>query len=343
MRTLAPAFGQVMPTLVGVPLTYSHELHGELLFNLCAALTREGLGTPAIWKRCDGSCVTFAEQAILGAIGKETWDLLRRHSEYHLSVSDVGTRDGDDAPMGEGLLAVTIECSSYAYLKVGPVIAALEQEMEGLGAAFYWGLLHALYRTMRIYDHEDAMRYEEMMREGAEQDADNQGQYEFPEVEKEMPPCVRSSWNGNFGVNVRQSRRLLSLARNGRYRSWIDRLRNIERLARLALRTDPEFIEQGGYDGPPLPSLLVTFEPNDAVMACFDEEAQSMMEYSSEPTFAVVVAPDDPGQVKRAVRMVSRFVALNRELFLLVEEVEEWEKRYEGSHLDRGEPSLRAA
>jgi hypothetical protein len=107
-----------MPTLGGVPLTYSHELRGELLFNMCAALTREGLGTPAIWKKCDGSCVTFAEQAILSAIGKETWDLLRRHSEYHLSVSDVGTRDGDDAPMGEGLLAVTIECSSYAYLKI---------------------------------------------------------------------------------------------------------------------------------------------------------------------------------------------------------------------------------
>jgi hypothetical protein len=332
-----------MPTLGGVPLTYSHELRGELLFNLCAALTREGLGTPAIWKKCDGSCVTFAEQAILSAIGKETWDLLRRHSEYHLSVSNVGTRDGDDAPMGEGLLAVTIECSSYAYLKIGPVIVALEQEMEGLGAAFYWGLLHALYRTMRIYDHEDAMRYEEMMRESAEQDADNQDQYEFPEVEKAMPPCVRNSWNGNFGANVRQSSRLLSLARNGKYRSWIDRLRNIQRLARLALRTDREFIEQGGYDGPPLPSLLVTFEPNDAVMACFDEEAQSMMEYSSEPTFAVVVAPDDPGQVKRAVRMVGRFIALNRELFLLVEEIEEWEKRDEGSHLDRGEPSLRAA
>jgi hypothetical protein len=48
VRTLAPAFGQSMPTLGGVPLTYSHELHGELLFNLCAALTREGLGTPAI-------------------------------------------------------------------------------------------------------------------------------------------------------------------------------------------------------------------------------------------------------------------------------------------------------
>ena len=137
-----------------------------------------------------------------------------------------------------------------------------------------------------------------------------------------MPPCIRNSWNGDYGANVRQSRRLLFLARNGRYRSWIDRLRNMQRLARLPLRTDPEFIEQGGYDGPPLPSLLVTFEPNDAVMACFDEEAQSMMEYSSEPTFAVVVAPDDPGQVKRAVRMVSRFIALNRELFLLVEEIE---------------------
>jgi len=79
-----------MPTLRGVPTTYSHELHAELLFNLCAALTREGLGTPAIWKKCDGSCATFAEQAILGAIGKETWP-----SPPAQRVSPVGERCGN--------------------------------------------------------------------------------------------------------------------------------------------------------------------------------------------------------------------------------------------------------
>lgn len=311
--------------LRGVPLRYSHELHAELLFDLCAALTREGLGTPDLWRKCEGSGVEFAQQAMMSAIDEQTLKLFQDRSDYHLSVSDVGMTDGDDAPVGQGLLVVLIESSGYAYFKAGPAIAALEQEREGLGAAFYWGLLDALYYVMRLYDHEDAMRYEEMMRESAGDDPG--GEYEFPEVEKAMPPCIRNSWNGNRAANLRQSRRLLAEARSGPYRSWIERVRNIQRLARLPYRTDRDFIEQGGYDGPPLPSLLVTFEAHDAVMACFDEEAQSMMEYSSEPTFAAVFAPNDPLQVKRAVRMVRRFVALNRELFLLTNEIDEWEKR----------------
>jgi hypothetical protein len=36
---------------------------------------------------------------------------------------------------------------------------ALEGQAEGLGAAFYWTLIHALYRVMRIYDHSDALMF----------------------------------------------------------------------------------------------------------------------------------------------------------------------------------------
>jgi hypothetical protein len=40
---------------------------------------------------------------------------------------------------------------------------------------------------------------------------------------------------------------------------------------------------------------------------------------------------------------VERFVALNCELFQLVEAIQEWEKPYASPCIDRGEPSLRAA
>jgi hypothetical protein len=41
--------------------------------------------------------------------------------------------------------------------------------------------------------------------------------------------------------------------------------------------------------------------------------------------------------------VVRRFVALNVTLFEMVEELADWEKRHGGTHLDRGESSLRAA
>jgi hypothetical protein len=60
-------------------------------------------------------------------------------------------------------------------------------------------------------------------------------------------------------------------------------------------------------------------------------------------TLCVVFSPRQADEVRHALRIVERFVALNCELFQLVEAIQEWEKRYEGSCIDRGEPSLRAA
>jgi hypothetical protein len=109
-------------------------------------------------------------------------------------VSDVLERDGYGSTLSNGQLAVAIECGGSGYLKIGPALDALEEQAEGLGAAFYWTLLRALYRVMRVYDHEDALRYEEMLIESAnEDDEENRSQYEFPEVEKALPACIQKT------------------------------------------------------------------------------------------------------------------------------------------------------
>ena len=194
IATLAPAFGQALPSLADVRTEYSHEVNAELVYELCAALVREGLGTAETWKQSGGNALAFAQHAMMSGIGAERGDLLQRNVEYHLEVSDVLGRAGSDAALESGQLAVTIECSGAGYLKIGPAIDALEAEAEGLGAAFYWALTHALYRVMRIYNHDDALMYEERMREYADQDdEENSGQYEFPEVEKALPECIRKT------------------------------------------------------------------------------------------------------------------------------------------------------
>jgi hypothetical protein len=55
-------------------------------------------------------------------------------------------------------------------------------------------------------------------------------------------------------------------------------------------------------------------------------------------------SPQKPEEVRHALRVVARFVALNDELFQLAEELEqEWEKRHADTPFDRTEPSRRAA
>jgi len=281
---------------------------------------------------------------MMNAIGPERCDLLQRNVEYHLEVSDQLGRAGSDTELESGQLVVTVECGGSGYFRIGPALDALEAEAEGLGAAFYWALTFALYRVMWIYNHDNALMYEERMREyAAEDDAENQGQYEFPEVEKALPECIRKTQKHESPDWKARDRDLLRRFRNGQFSSWFERLRRIQRLSRLPLKQSREFLELGYYDDPPLPSLLVAFKEHDAITACFDEEGQSMMEGTAEPTVCVVFSPRQPEQVRYAIRIVDRFIALNCAFFELVEEIQEWEKRDAGTFIDRGEPSLRAA
>jgi hypothetical protein len=273
-------------------------------------------------------------------IGKERWNLLKRNVEYHLTVSDIADRDGNDAFLGNGRLALTVECNGAGYLKIGPALDALEKEAEGLGAAFYWTLTYALYRVMRVYNHDDALQYEERMREYAEDDGENLNQYEFPEVEKALPECLQKTLKRDYRTSITEARGLLSKHRDGRYGCWIERVRKIQMLSRIPIRTDPFFREDGGYDSIPLPCLVVAFKEHDAIVACFDEEGQYMLEGSSEPTLGVIFTPQNSEEVRYAVRAVGRFVVLNHELFQLVEAIQEWEKRDGDTSLNRRESAL---
>jgi len=74
ITTLAPAFGQALPTLDTVPTEYNHEVNAELLYDLGAALVKQGLGSPETWQQCGGNAVVFAQRSIMDAIGAERGD-----------------------------------------------------------------------------------------------------------------------------------------------------------------------------------------------------------------------------------------------------------------------------
>ena len=138
--TLAPAFGQALPSLADVRAEYSHEVNAELVNELCAALVGEGLGTAETWKQSAGNALAFSKHVLMNGIGADRGDLIQRNVEYHLEVSDQLGRAGSDAELESGQLVVTVECGGSGYFRIGTALDALEAEAEGLGAAFYWAL-----------------------------------------------------------------------------------------------------------------------------------------------------------------------------------------------------------
>lgn len=301
-----------------------------------------GLGTPEIWKECGADALNFAKYAITNSIGAKTEALLQRNVEYYLEVSDVvGT---DNAELNTGQLQLSISCGGCGYLKIGAALRALESEAGGLGAAFYWILIRSLYRVMRIYDYSDAQMYEENLIAYAEADDEaNRNQYEFPEVEKALPECIRTSLKQGREFWRLQYRRLLERHSYGRFAAWIRHLLVINKLARIRNNAQ-DLSESGIYDGPPLPSFLIVFEERDAISACFDEESQHMLEGSSEPAMSVVFSPNNADEFARAARAVARFVRINQEVCELIEAIQEWEKRsHESGSSNRRGTSLRAA
>ena len=341
IATLAPSFVQALPSLEGQPTTYSHEARGEMLYEFCAALVQAGIGTPEIWADCGGIAVKFAKLAIMNRIGIKNGDLLARNIEYYLQVSDVAA---PDEPLEFGKLAVSISCGGCGYLKIGPAVESLEGEAEGLGAAFYWTLIQSLYRVMRIYDYGDAEKYEERLKECAEaEDEESRGQYEFPEVERALPECIRKTLKDRPDHWRLNNRRMLTRHRNGRHKKWIEHVLTIAKLARTTSYAQDRGEYSRYYDEGPLPSLLFVFEDHDAISACFDEESQYMLEGSSEPALCAVFSPTDQEGFSKAMRAVERFVSVNLELCLLIEEIQELEKNDEGRGRDRSDASLRAA
>jgi hypothetical protein len=269
------------------------------------------------------------------AIGEDRSNLLRRNVEYHLTISDTLGSYGGRETLPDHRLVATIECSGCGYLKIGPAIEAMEKNAEGLGSAFYWELVHACYRVMRIYDHSDALQYEENMREMVEHEEDATQQYEFPEVAKTLPASIQRDLVGDDRRRSAKHRQVLRAARAGEYGGWIDRLRRLKALGRLQVTDRKEYPQDSYYDSPPLPSLLLAFEEHDAITACFDEEGQHMLEGVCEPALLVCFDPRNQDEVRRAIGAVSRFIGFNHQLFELTEELVAWEKNNEHPAIDR--------
>jgi hypothetical protein len=137
-------------------------------------------------------------------------------------------------------------------------------------------------------------------------------------------------------------RGLLRKHQDGGCGAWVRSLLKLHALCRFRAPVPREIFEDV-WDDQPLPVLLVTFQDRDGIAACFEAESQSMYEASHEPAFCAVFSPDKAEEVNAALLSFQRFLAINLELFTLVEALNQYgEAPHEDPHFDRQHQELLA-
>jgi hypothetical protein len=322
---LAPGNALALPSLAGVPKTYQHWDGTEDLLNIARTLVRKGIATPEHWKKFPTNPVGFVGSALDDWLDKHGAKLIKKQVSYNLCLSTMF--DEHYGTPKKNVAYLSVYSNGSGYLKLGHALDLLDAEQAGLGEAFFSTLIPSLYHWMRIYDYQDAQQYEEMLRENAEMESEeDREQYEFPEVDEAIPAFLKKK-NKKSGL---ASERLLRKHQHGRYGSWIRHVLAISKYAKEPIPRSCIEVISSEFDQYPLPCWLIVFEDKDAVETCFDEEAQTYYEGSAAPSLALKFNPNSPQEITQVLDSLRSFVDVNRELCLLTEEVHAEEEKTHG-------------
>ena len=277
------------PRIEGVRERYCRRWDEGPAAVLGMTLLRLGICRPNDWS---GSAVDFVERGFRrfcsqnrAADAKRVWvgDLRITDSLFELTEQERNqVADGREGITDHLYLVGDYEAA--ASIPIGETLTRLETEHNLLPAAFYQVFTTNLYKWMRVYDCLDAQEHAETWMEDLNDEELEASVYR--KVDKEIPACIKEHFE------------------NLKYRKARDFLRRIQprtsvarELIRRALEMDAhgqgqehawpgqinvkdvpgidDWLADAEYSRP---GCLITWYENDAINACFDEEAQHMGE-----------------------------------------------------------------
>ena len=202
------------------------------------------------------------------------------------------------APGPEGTLYLIVDPDSAAFALLNPVLELLERIHPRLPATFFTHFAGSLNRWVRVYDYHDAEERVDMLREWYEGE-ENPEQYEVRNIEGCTPKCLKERPLSLPGLKL-----LSRCIRSREVRALVSGLLELCRISQQAKR--PEFTEDMGEQlmdsNPPLPCLLAAFSAGNAVVGCFDDEAQTAMEVTPQPNLIIPLKLSDPTSVRQGFR-----------------------------------------
>jgi len=270
------------------------------------SLLRLGICRPNDWS---GSAVDFVEHGFRrfcsqnrAADVKRVWvgDLRITDCLFELTEQERNQLEAGKEDMSDHLYLVG-DYEAAASIPIGATLARLEAENDLLPVAFYNVFATNLYKWMRVYDYLDAQEHAETWMEDLSTEELESSVYR--KVDMEIPASIKRH---SKAFKYRRAKALLReiRPRASVARELIRHLHEMDAHGQGQEHAWPGQITEKDVPGIDAwlmdaensrPGCLITWHENDAISACFDEEAQHMGENGPcQPNVALPVHLDKP-------------------------------------------------
>ncbi len=296
---MAPTCEVVLPTLERIPLEQRFSADDRELLTLAQILVKSDVAAVEDWEQSGRDTAKYLSLTLQRWTLKHGGVAIDRRFDFDLALSD-RLVDYSDERGPEGTLYLIVDPDGAAFVLMKPVLELLETAHPGLPATFFRHFVGSLNRWVRVYDYRDAEERVEMLREWYEGE-ENPEQYEVPDIEGCTPKCLKEE-----PLTLRGLKQLSQTIRDRDVQALIRALLELRRVSNPAKR--PEFTDDMGEQlmdsNPPLPCLLAAFTAGDAVVGCFDDEAQTAMETTPHPNLIIPLQLSDPASVRKGFRIL---------------------------------------
>jgi hypothetical protein len=299
-QLMAPPCELVLPSLEKVPTEQRFSADDHEVIALAEILVRSGIADVEDWKKSGRDAAKYLLLTLQRWVRDHGGASIQRRFDLDLTLSD-RLVDYSDERGPEGTLYLILDPESAAFVLLNPTIELLGSVHPRLAATFFRHFAESLNRWVRVYDYHDAEERVDMLREWYEGE-ENPEQYEVPDIEGCTPKCLEEP-----SLSFRGLKDLNQTMRNKDVRALVSSLLELCSISRQAKR--PEFTEDMGEQlmdsNPPLPCLLAAFSSGDAVVGCFDDEAETAMETTPHPNLIIPLQIAEPSSVRQGFRKLA--------------------------------------
>jgi hypothetical protein len=299
-QLMAPPCELVLPSLEKVSIEQRFAADDREVIALAEALATLDIAVVEDWNKSDRDAAKYLLLTLQRWVRDHGGASIQRRFDLDLTLSD-RLVDYSDERGPEGTLYLILDPDSAAFVLLNPTIELLGSVHPRLAATFFKHFAGSLNRWVRVYDYHDAEERVDMLREWYEGE-ENSEQYEVPDIGRCTPKCLNER-----SLSLQGLKKFSRSMRNKKARALVSRLLELCSVSQQVKR--PKFTEDMGKQlvdsNPPLPCLLAAFSPSDAVVGCFDDEAQTAMETTPQPNLIVPLKLFDPSSVRQGFRTLA--------------------------------------
>jgi len=298
-QLIAPPCEVVLPILEKVPTEQRFSADDQEVIALAEILVKSDIAVVEDWEKSGRDATKYLLLTLQRWIRNHGGASIERRFDLDLTLTD-RLVDYSDERGQEGTLYLIADPESAAFVLLNATMELLRSVHPRLPATFLRHFVGSLNRWVRVYDYHDAEERVDMLREWYEGE-ENPEQYEVPDIAGCTPKCLEERPLGLRGL-----KELRHKIRNQQVKVLVRGLLELCWVSKHGKR--PEFTEEMGEQlmdsNPPLPCLLAAFSSGDAVVGCFDDEAQTAMEVTPQPNLIIPIQLSDPTSVRQGFRML---------------------------------------